>query len=87
MKSHTHTSFFQFRNKPGQPALLPITISAYNLDWDELLPFLKRTFPEQKFPVMVSSTRLHMPFTTYSHTDAGAATSRRPLLGLSAKDS
>lgn len=34
---------------PGQPELFPVYISVYNLDWTELLPYIKAKFPNQTF--------------------------------------
>lgn len=48
-------SIYRFHAIRGQPDLHPISIGAYNLDWVELLPFLRETFPEQVFEQEVSS--------------------------------
>lgn len=40
---------------PGQPGLLPVYISVYNLDWTELLPLIKAKFPKQTFDEKVNA--------------------------------
>lgn len=45
---------------PGEPELFPVYISVYNLDWTELLPYIKEIFPNQSFDDEVKSAN-------YSH--------------------
>lgn len=57
MVSRATTDYQMYRPTvtPGQPELLPVWISVYNLDWFELLPYIQTVFPDQKFDKEVNA--------------------------------
>lgn len=60
-KAFTDNGMYHPVAKHGQPDLIPVSISVYNLDWDELLPVLKDAYPNQKFPENVSRVSVQPP--------------------------
>lgn len=60
LKTSTDYGMYHPVAKHGQPELIPVWISTYNLDWDELLPFLKQVYKNHEFPESVSRISVHL---------------------------
>lgn len=53
LKSSTYNAMYHPQPRHGRQ-LVPICITTYNLDWDELLPILREAYPNREFPDYVS---------------------------------
>lgn len=69
-KAATEYPMYRSIVTPGQPELILVWISVYNLDWAELLPYIQSVFPDQNFDEEVNAIGYPHGLTTCSCADA-----------------